>query len=336
MRALVIGGTRFVGYLLARRLLAGGHQVTVLNRGTLADPFGPEVEKLRADRTGPELAEVLRGRSFDAVFDFAGYRGEDGRRAAELLEGRVGHYLAVSTGQVYLVREGAPRPSREADYAGPVLPRPESLADLREWEYGVGKRAYEDALARAHAARGFPATVVRVPMVNGERDYYRRLERYLHRLGGGGPVILPDGGGHRVRHVYGGEVARFLAHLAGKAETFGEAYNLAQEETPTLLQLVARLRELLGSASPLVAVPSAQLRDHGLDPVAISPFSGAWMSFLDPTRARVELGFRHELLDVYLGRIVASWLAHPPEAAPPGLERRALERELARGAAQLR
>ncbi|HZZ84126.1 MAG TPA: NAD-dependent epimerase/dehydratase family protein [Anaeromyxobacteraceae bacterium] len=334
MRALVIGGTRFVGYLLARRLLAGGHQVTVLNRGTLADPFGPEVEKLRADRTGPGFAEALRGRSFDAVFDFAGYHGDDGRRAAALLDGRVGHYLAVSTGQVYLVRVDAPRPARERDYAGPVMPRPAGLADLREWEYGVGKRAYEDALAEAHAARGFPATVVRVPMVNGERDYYRRLERYLWRLGTGGPVILPDGGGHRLRHVYGGEVARFLSILAGKHDTFGEAYNLAQEETPTLLQLVSRLRDLLGSASPLVPVPSDRLLASGLDPLALSPFSGAWMSFLDPTRARVELGFRHELLDVCLGRIAASWLAHPPEDAPPGHERRAVELELARGAVQ--
>src|SRR6266568_2075315 len=272
MRALVIGGTRFVGYLLARRLLAGGHQVTVLNRGTLADPFGPEVEKLRADRTGPEFAEVLRGRSFDAVFDFAGYDGEDGRRAAALLQGRVGHYLAVSTGQVYLVRIGAPTPAREADYAGEVMARPDDPAELREWEYGLGKRAYEDALAEAWRANGFPATVVRIPMVNGERDYYRRIERYLWRLGTGGPLILPDGGGHRTRHVYGGEVARFLALLAGKHETFGEAYNLAQEETPTLLQLVARLRELLGSVSPLLSVPSAELFARGLDPLEVSPF----------------------------------------------------------------
>ncbi|BDG09980.1 NAD-dependent epimerase/dehydratase family protein [Anaeromyxobacter paludicola] len=329
MRALLIGGTRFVGYLLARRLLAGGHEVTVLNRGTLADPFGPEVEKLRADRTGPALGEALRGRSFDAVFDFAGYTAEDGRRAAELLDGRVGHYLAVSTGQVYLVREGAPRPAREADYDGPVMARPAEAEELAEWEYGVGKRGYEDALRAAHAARGFPVTVVRIPMVNGERDYYRRIERYLWRLGQGGPVLLPDGGGHATRHVYGGEVARFLALAAGRPETFGQAYNLAQEETPTLRELVAALRDLLGSASPLAAAPAELLRARGLDPLLLSPFSGAWMSFLDPSRARDALGFRHEPLASYLGRIVASWLAHPPEDAPPGAERRGDELALA-------
>ena len=36
------------------------------------------------------------------------------------------------------------------------------------------------------------------------------------------------------------------------------------------------------------------------------------MSFLDPARAKAELGFRHEPLGSYLDKIVTSFLAHPP------------------------
>jgi hypothetical protein len=46
------------------------------------------------------------------------------------------------------------------------------------------------------------------------------------------------------------------------------------------------------------------------------------MSFLDPARAKAELGFRHEPLRSYLDKIVASFLAHPPAEPPPGYERR--------------
>ena len=53
------------------------------------------------------------------------------------------------------------------------------------------------------------------------------------------------------------------------------------------------------------------------------------MSFLDPTRARAELGFRHEPLEIYLGKIVASFLAHPPSDRPEGYARRDVERALA-------
>jgi hypothetical protein len=43
-------------------------------------------------------------------------------------------------------------------------------------------------------------------MVNGERDHFRRLERYLFRMLDGGPVLLPDGGERPTRHVYSGSV----------------------------------------------------------------------------------------------------------------------------------
>ena len=329
MHVLVIGGNRFVGWLLGWRLLAGGHRLTLLNRGSLGDPFGDAVERLRGDRTGPDLERLLAGRTFDAVVDLAAYAGEDGARAAALLDGRVGHYVMVSTGQVYLVREGCPLPSREEDYDGPTVPRPEDPRDQWDWEYGMGKRACEDALAEAHARRGFPATRVRIPVVNGERDNLRRLESYLWRLLDGGPLILPDGGERRVRHVYGGEVARFLAEALGRKDTFGRAYNVAQEETPTLAELVGRLAALLGSRAELVAVPSERLRSAGLDPARVSPYSGRWISFVDPARARRELGFVHEPLERYLGKIVASFLAHPPPDRPEGYADRERERAAA-------
>ena len=44
MHVVVIGGTRFVAYLFSWRLLAAGHCITLLNRGTRPDPFGDRVE----------------------------------------------------------------------------------------------------------------------------------------------------------------------------------------------------------------------------------------------------------------------------------------------------
>ena len=332
MHVLVIGGNRFVGRLLGWRLLAAGHAVTLLNRGRLPDPFGDRVERLVADRTTRDLEDRLARRRFDACVDLAAYTRDDGQRIAALLAGRVRHHVMVSTGQVYLVREGCPRPAREEDYDGPIMARPTDPEDLADWEYGVGKRDCEDALAAA-ARAGFPATRVRIPMVNGELDYFRRLEAYAWRLLDGGPVLLPDGGTHRVRHVHGSEVARFLAGILGREGTFGQAYNLAQEETPTLAELVGRLAEILGSRSPLVAIPEARIREAGLDPLRLSPFSGRWMSFLDPSRAAAQLGFRHLPLDACLGRIAASFLAHTPPEPPAGYGDRRRELELARAQA---
>ena len=201
---------------------------------------------------------------------------------------------------------------------------PEGSPDLPEWEYGMGKRACEDALAEAFDRVRFPATRLRIPMVNGERDYFRRAEGYLWWLLDGGPVLLP-GGGLRTRHVYAAEVARFVASILGQPASYGRALNLAQEETPTLAELVELLARHLGARADLVPVADDALVTAGLEPRQVSPFSTRWMSFIDPGRARDELGFRHLPLDACLGRIVASFLAHPPPAPPEGYANRARE-----------
>src|SRR5262245_9558760 len=254
-----------MGYGLVWRLLAGGHRVTVLNRGRTADPFGARVERLHGDRTAEGVAGLLEGRRFDAAVDFTAYHGRDVADMVEALSaGGVGHYVLISTGQVYLVREGAPRPSRESDYAGPLMAAPEDAADRGEWEYGMGKRAAEDVLQEAWRGRRFPGTALRLPVVNGERDPTRRLESYLWRLLDGGKVLLPDGGGSQLRHVYCDDVVRTLDAILGREDTFGRAFNVCQEEAPTLRELIEHLAALLGARPRLVDVDAARLAAAGL------------------------------------------------------------------------
>jgi nucleoside-diphosphate-sugar epimerase len=291
LKALIIGGNRFLGHELAFRLVAAGHAVTLFNRGTLQDSLGERVERLRGDRTTGDFERLLAGRRFDVAIDFAAFNAEDGRRAAAVLGDRVGHYVAISTGQVYLVRAGCPRPARESDYDGPLVEPPADAFDRGQWDYGIQKRGLEDELARAFADRRFPATRLRIPMVSGERDHFRRIERYLWRLLDGGPLLLPGGGEHTTRHVYSGSVVRAILGLLGNATSFGRAYNLAQDETPTLRELVTALAAALGAAPRFVDVSHDAVRAAGLDPLVLSPFSGRWMSFIDPALAKAELGF---------------------------------------------
>ena len=329
MRVLIVGGNRFMGYGLTWRLLAAGHQVTHLNRGLTRDPFGERIERLTGDRTTSDFARLVAGRSFDAVVDFAGFVGTDAAGAVDALRGRIDHYVFISTGQVYLVREGCPWPAREVDYAGPVMAEPGDAVDKAEWEYGIGKRACEDRLADAWAKDRFPFTALRIPMVDGERDNKRRLEAYLWRILDGGPLIVPEGDLRPVRHVYAGAVVRVIVGILCRPSTFGQAYNLSQDEMPTLPELIALFAEALGAPARIHPMPVARLREAGLRVTDVSPYSSVWMSCLDPARAKTELGFRHEPLAEYAARIVASFLAHPPPDPPPGYSGRDAERRLA-------
>jgi nucleoside-diphosphate-sugar epimerase len=329
LRVLVIGGTRFMGYHLVWRLLAGGHQVTVLNRGRTPDPFGARVQRIQGDRAS--LKALLAGRRFEAAVDFIAYAADDVAQAVEALPG-VAHYVLISTGQVYLVREGCPRPARESDYEGPLMAAPKEAADRAEWDYGMGKRGAEDVLHEAFRSRNFPGTVLRIPVVNGERDNSRRLEGYLWRLLDGNPLLLPSvpaGEPSPLRHVYCHDVVRAIESLLTGEDVMGQAYNVCQQEAPTLLELITLLAELMGARPCLVEASAEQLAAAGLAPRAVSPFSSRWISHLDPARAMAELDFRPTPLRQALASIVASFVAHLPATPPETYTTRAQETALA-------
>lgn len=330
MRILVLGGTRNLGHDLVTHLLEAGHHITVLNRGRTPDELPDPVERLRADRTQPlQLGAALAGRSWDAAVDLTLYTGPDARATVDLLDGRIGHYVFISTGQVYLVREGGSHPSPEEDYEGPVLAEPEpGTRDHANWLYGVGKRAAEDVLAEARAARAFPFTSLRLPMVNSVRDHYDRLYGYLLRLRDGGPIVAPAEVRHPLRHVYGGDVVRIVADLIARGEGKGRAYNLCQDETFSLEEFLALAARIAGTRAPdVVRVPLAELEHRALFP-ACSPFSDPWMSALDNRRSRQELGAWYTPAEYYLGRLAAAY-CRAPRRVPAGYLRRAEELALA-------
>ena len=175
---LIIGGTRFVGYQLAWRLLAAGHRVTLLNRGTRPDPFGDRVERLVADRSTPEFcagagrADLRRRRRLRRLHRRRRprrRRGPGRRTASATIYSSAPDRSTSSATDV-------PGPPARSTTTGRSMARPLDPADLDDWTYGVEKRRAEDVLVDAWDSTGFPSTRLRIPMVNGERDHYRRIE----------------------------------------------------------------------------------------------------------------------------------------------------------------
>lgn len=325
MRVLLIGGSRFVGRQLAHRLVMRGARVTLLHRGSRDDGLGDRIERLIADRASDAFDAALAGRRFDVVVDFAAYVPAELERAIRVLGGRVGRYVFVSTGQVYLVREGAPTPSREEDFEGPVMARPDDPLDRENWDYGVGKRGCEELLARS--AAGLPSARIRIPVLHGPGDPHRRIERLIVRLLEGGPILVPRAGAI-VRHVYGPWLASFLAERLEDPALEGPI-NVAPEEAVTVREMVARIAALAGARAELVEVGEEDLRSAGLRAEDVGPFGGRWASVLDPGRAVRGLGLAHPELAAWLPGVVDGLLASRPGEPLPDLAHRAAEIALA-------
>jgi 2'-hydroxyisoflavone reductase len=317
MRVLVIGGNRFLGLELVTRLLAHGHDVTLFNRGTLPDPFGQRVHRLRGDRGGDAFDRQLAGTVWDAVFDFALFTAEQAQRTARVLTGRVGHFIGVSSGQVYLVRDVVPVPAHERDFDGALMGAPTTPYDLEQWRYGIEKRDIEGIITRA-----LPTSLVRLPMVHGGRDYYRRLDSIAYRLLDHGPLLVtrPDA---RVQHVYAPAVVRHLHRLLARGPS--GAFNLAQPDFFTVRAFLERLGEVLGVTPHLEVTTPEALLARGLDPLKACPFNQRWMSALDPSLAIATQGFTHEPIEAWLPAALHASMARWHETPPPSLEQRARE-----------
>ncbi len=304
-----------------------GYNVSVLNRGLTRDDLPDAVERLRADRNDPDdLRKALGGRSFDVVIDNALYKQPEAEAVVDILSGHVGQYIFLSSGQVYLVREGVERPFDESDYAGRLMPAPKiNTFGYEEWLYGVDKRRVEDTLFEAYAQSNFPATSLRLPMVNSERDHYNRTYAYILRLHDGGPILVPTTPNFRLRHIYAEDVVSACLRLIDTGIGKGRAYNISQEETVTLDEYLHLLSQLMELELPpkVVRMRRDLLEANGFLPDC-SPFSERWMSELDNTLSKTELGLTYTPLAEYLARIVRYYQETPPPP-PAGYRRRRAE-----------
>jgi nucleoside-diphosphate-sugar epimerase len=329
MDILIIGGTRNLGYHLALELISAGHNLTILNRGKTHDTLPENIERLRADRTDPaELQKALEGRKFDVVVDTTLYKEPEAKEIVRILNGRVGHYIFLSSGQVYLVREGIERPFSEEDYEGRLMPAPKPATyGYEEWLYGVDKRKAEDVLIAAEAGSGFPYTTLRLPMVNSTRDHFNRFYSYMLRLKDGGPLLVPETPDYNLRHIYGADVVKAILLLINSGKGKGRAYNISQDETVSLDEFLNIVGDILGVQPTIVRFKRSLLEANGFLPDA-SPFSDRWMSELSNERSKAEIGMTYTPLREYLGELVDFYEQNPPPK-PAGYRRRHSEIDFA-------
>ncbi|WP_078625610.1 NAD-dependent epimerase/dehydratase family protein [Streptomyces iakyrus] len=278
LNVLVIGGNRYVGKRLITRLLAEGHRVTVLNRGSSPPPAG--VEHLRADRDDEEsLTGALGPRVFDVVVDQVCYTPRQAAIARRVFTGRTRRYVMTSTVEVYeyedsaaLVREEAVDPSTVT--VDPGLPWDDPA--FLEAHYGEGKRQAEAVLT---AGPGFESAVVRVAHVlGGDDDFTGRLAHYAERMRTGEPIAVPTVN-RPATYVYVEEIARFLAWAAG--EDFTGPVNAASSGTLSTEELCAAVA---------AHVPGGRTEFRPVEVGEVSPFSFRRFYGMDNARA-ARLGF---------------------------------------------
>jgi nucleoside-diphosphate-sugar epimerase len=252
VKLLVLGGTKFLGRGVVDAALAGGHDVTLFNRGQTNPGLYPTVETITGDLNGDLGA--LAGRAWDAVVDLDPTQlPRQTRRRAELLAGAVDHYVFVSTISVYA------DPATPIAEGSALLEPPDPEPDVFDIElYGNLKVGSERAVEEVFGRR---AAIARAGLIAGPHDPTDRFTYWPRRLADDGEVLAPGDGSQPVQLVDARDLGAFLVRLA--ADRTGGVFNATGPAEPTTL---GELLERIGGAGRLAWVDDETLLAAGVGP----------------------------------------------------------------------
>lgn len=208
MRILVMGGTRFIGVSLTRRLVEQGHEVVLFNRGNRPAPVAGVVQ-LQGDRKDPaQLKAALTGQKFDAVFDNNGRECSDTQMLIEALEPGFKQFVYVSSAGVYLKSDELPLV--EGD---PLDPKSRHK----------GKFETEQYLQE----QDVPFTSVRPVYIYGPQNYNPVERWFFDRIVRDRPLPIPGNGLHVTQLGHVDDLALAMVNVLGNDKAVGQIYNVA-------------------------------------------------------------------------------------------------------------
>ena len=282
MRVLITGGAGFIGSHLAEALLAGGHQVTViddLSTGSFDNiahlkgrpGFRYTIETVMNE---PVLAELVD--QCDVVYHLAAAVGvrliveapvrtletnvhgtEVVLKAAAKKQRTV---VVASTSEVYGKSDAVPF-REDGDIAlGPTV--------KHRWAYACSK-ALDEFLALAYwKEKRLPVIIVRFFNTVGPRQtgrYGMVVPNFVRQALAGEPITVFGDGRQSRCFTYVGDVVGALLALVGRDQACGNVYNIGSTEEITMLGLAERVKALTKSASPIVTIPYDQAYESGFE-----------------------------------------------------------------------
>ena len=256
-RALVIGGTLFIGRALVEQLLARGDDVVIMHRGT-STPFGSRVGELHCDRNDVDaVRSVLQDSRFDVVYDNV-YDWQRGTTAEQVSAAAVAAAAAGSLRRyVFTSSVAAYAGTAESDESSPL-----AAADHPNL-YAAQKAESERVLFALHRDEGIPVSTLRPTFIYGPHNPFDREAFFWDRMRADRPIIVPDDGARLMQWVHVGDVARAAVRAGDEPRAIGRAYNLANYPPITQIEYVQLLANVAGRHAQLVRIPRQQIERLG-------------------------------------------------------------------------
>jgi len=316
MRVLITGGAGFVGSHLAEALLERGDEVFVLD--DLSTGSIDNISHLKGNpkfhytidsvTNEPLLAEMLD--RCDTVAHLAAAVGvkliveqpvrtiETNVHGTEVVLKHANKkkklVLIASTSEVYGKSAVVPF-AEDADLVlGPT--------SKHRWAYACSKMIDEFLALAYWKERKLPVIIVRLFNTVGPRQtgqYGMVVPNFVRQALAGEPITVFGDGTQSRSFTYVGDVVRAVVALINEPRAVGQVFNIGNGREISIADLAVRIKEMTGSASPIVKIPYDQAYEAGFEDMP--------RRVPDIAKIRALVGYQPTVeLDEILTRVIAS------------------------------
>lgn len=232
---LVIGGSYFYGRVFVMEAVreCSGCRITVLNRGTYSmEELG--VSQITGDRHDKTILAAC-DHHYDAVIDFCAYNAGDVETVIENITGSIGQYILISTVDVYERGSGFIKTEEHA--------LEQRFFPGESGAYIAGKVALEKELQKMCGKRHIPYTILRPAILYGPYNYAPRESVYIQMMLRNHALPHFTDADGEFQFVYVKDAAHAVLRTIGNEKTYGQAYNLCQDDIVTYGIFFRTLRE---------------------------------------------------------------------------------------------
>lgn len=317
-KILILGGTRFIGPAVVRRLRAHNCDVTLFHRGQSGAGLFPELARITGDREQlPEYRARFESIAPDVVIDMAPLSEAHARSVVDTFAGIARRVITISSCDVYQAYgkligiEDGPPDELPLTETSPLRTKHFPYRGQTERFYDYEKILVEQATVESENPRG---TALRLPMVYGPLDYQHRLWPYLKRMHDRRPYIVLVSGqdNWRVARAYVEDVAEAIALAAQDDAAAGKIYNVCESECYTEREWGERIARAMQWYGDVITVDTEQCPEF-----AEEQFNPEHHLVVSSDRIRSELSYREVVNPEEALRTTIDWeLSHPPEPDP--------------------
>ncbi|HXF40203.1 MAG TPA: NAD-dependent epimerase/dehydratase family protein [Blastocatellia bacterium] len=317
MNVLIIGGTRFIGPRVARRLIEDGHNVTLFHRGQTEIDLRAPVNHVHGDRRLlSSFTSAFEQIAPDVVLDMICYNEREASDLIQTFRGIAKRVVVASSMDVYKaygcllgLESGTPDPNpltEDSPLRESRFPYRSQAGTPDDMTYDYDKIPVEQLVMNDTKLAG---TVLRLPAVYGPGDH--RAFDYLKRMTDGRRTILLEEKNARWRWTRGyvENVARAIALAVTDDRATGRVYNIGESGALTESGWVACIGRAADWRGEVVTLGKESMPEH-----LVAPYNFEHHLRADTSRIRNELGSSEQVsLDEAMRETVAWERAHPPE-----------------------